>query len=393
MGDFRLSDTCVEHTYSTLDELLKVVQDIDKDKIMSFAFEDGWTETQVKKFILKVGTYYAKLLEELYSLKEFSKVFNKQWATNNNSCFTTVETIFSQIQETLKDSMRIFLTFSKKIRLRMPYINGRRMQLPAYKNSGLGLVYRQKLIPFAETEIVSPLVSDLCKTTLDFFVGVREVILLCRKVIRKEARIRKNPSQLSAIFDECYNQVIRSCSITIEYLKEVDGFQVTNPKVKEINETKDMAKFLAESFHTQSVPEWQDFVIQDKVYKERKKKLHPLEEVLWGKDWIQIEKVRLAIKYFDEMNPKGSINNKVGKYRLKGKVVAMLMRWCGITDEHKNKGIFMKYFNETYRGEYLLIKDTAVYEAYGASDDDYEEFEEQLNTLVEEKRKNEGKAA
>ena len=45
---------------------------------MSFAFEDGWTETQVKKFILKVGTYYAKLLEELYSLKEFSKVFNKQ---------------------------------------------------------------------------------------------------------------------------------------------------------------------------------------------------------------------------------------------------------------------------------------------------------------------------
>jgi hypothetical protein len=118
-----------------------------------------------------------------------------------------------------------------------------------------------------------------------------------------------------------------------------------------------------------------------------------LEEVLWGKDWIRIEKVRLAIKYFDEMNPKGSINNKEGKYRLKGKVVAMLMRWCGITDEHKNKGIFMKYFNETYRGEYLPIKDTAAYEAYGATDDDYEEFKEQLNKLVEEKREKGEKAA
>jgi hypothetical protein len=53
----------------------------------------------------------------------------------------------------------------------------------------------------------------------------------------------------------------------------------------------------------------------------------------------------------------------------------------------------MKYFNETYRGEYLPIKDTAVYEAYGPTDDDYKKFEEQLNKLVEEKRKKEEIAA
>lgn len=387
MGDFRLSDTNVDPSYETLNELLDVIKYIDQNKIMSFAFENGWTEAQVQKFILRVSTYHSKLKEEKFSLKEFSKDFNKKWATDNNECFTTVENIFSKIQETLKESMRVFLTFSYRVKLKMLR---RQVQLPAYKGSVLGSMYRQRFIPFVETDLVSPLVSDLCSTTLDFFVDVREVLLLCRKVIRQEARIRKDPSKLSAIFDECYNQVLKSSSITIESLKKMDSFQVTNPKVKELNETKDKAKFLANSFHTQTESEWTDFVIQDKVYKARNEKSHPLEEQLWGKDWEKIKKVRLAIKYFDEMKPKGSINNREGKYRLKGKAVAMLMNWCCITNEDNRKGIFMKYFNDTYKGQFLPIKDGAIYEAFNSwTEKEYREFEEQINNLVKAKEEKE----
>ncbi len=394
MGNYILGDkTCVEHSYDTLNELLNVVKHIDQNKIMSFAFEDGWKEEQVRKFILQIGVFHSKLKVEKYDLEEFAKIFNRRFATSNNECFTTVESIFSEIQNTLTFSMRVFLKFSKQTKARTPFVNGRRMQLPAYKGSGLGADYRQLLIPFIEADIVSPTVKELCKVTLDFFVDVREVLCLCKKVIRQEARIRKDPSKLSFIFQSCYDEVCKSCSVSIEAFKGMEDFKITNPMVKEVNETKNLEECLANRFHTQTDKEFQEFVIQDNVYKERKKKLHPLEEELWGKDWIKIEKIRIIIKCFDELNPKGSINNKEGKYRLKGKVVAMLMRWCGITDEHKNRRIFMKYFNETYRGEYLPIKDTAVYEAYGAPDDVYKKFEEQLNTLVEEKRKNEGKAA
>ena len=119
MGDFRLSDTNVDPSYETLNELLDVIKYIDQNKIMSFAFENGWTEAQVQKFILRVSTYHSKLKEEKFSLKEFSKDFNKKWATDNNECFTTVENIFSKIQETLKESMRVFLTFSYRVKLKM----------------------------------------------------------------------------------------------------------------------------------------------------------------------------------------------------------------------------------------------------------------------------------
>lgn len=381
MGDYRLDDTCVEHSYKTLNELLDAITNIDQQKIMSFAFEDGWSEVKVQKFILKIGTYHSKLKEELFSLKEFSKDFNKKWATDNNQCFSTVENLFSKIQETLKESMRVFLTFSNKMKIRM---HGKQMQLPAYKVSVLTSMYYQRFIPFVETNIVTPIVSDLCEATLDFFVDVRAVLVLCRKVIRQEARIRKDPSKLSAIYDECYEQVLKSSKVTIESFNKLDAFQVTDQKVIELNETKDISAFLAKCFHTQTESEFNDFVIQDNVYKARKEKLHPLEDKLWKKDWEIINRVRLGIQHFDEMEPKGSIDNKDKRYRLKGEAVAMLMKWSGITNEDKRKGQFMKYFKDTYKGKYKPIGDNAVYNAFdGWKEREYKIFEEKLNGIVE----------
>ena len=72
----------------------------------------------------------------------------------------------------------------------------------------------------------------------------------------------------------------------------------------------------------------------------------------------------------------------------------MLMKWCGITDEDRRKGAFMKYFNDKYKGEYLPIGDNAVYEAFNSWEgDEYPKFVEQLDKLVEEKMKIEGVAA
>lgn len=393
--NYSLEDsTCVVGAYDTLNELLEVVENIDKNKIMSFAFEDGWTEDKVRRFVRQINTYHSKLQLEKHDLEMFSRTFNKKFATDNNECFSTVETLFSKIQKTLKNSMKIFLNFSHRAKMRMPYVGGRRIQLPAYRGSGLGLDYRQLLIPFIETDIVSPAVKDLCEITLDFFVDVRESLSLCRKVIRQEARIRKNPSKLSSIFQSCYDEVYRLCEVTIETLKKMDDYSITDPMVKEINEPQSIEKCLANRFHTQTESEFMQFVIQDSIYKAKKEDLNPLEEVLWGGDWNKITKVRLAIKYFDEMNPQGSINNKKKRHRLKRKSVAMLMNWCGINDEDRLKGTFMKYFKKAYKGNYLQIRENTVYEAFNNwEEDEYKEFEKELNHLVEEKRQKEEKAA
>ena len=85
MGNYILGDkTCVEHSYDTLNELLNVVKHIDQNKIMSFAFEDGWKEEQVRKFILQIGVFHSKLKVEKYDLEEFAKIFNRRFATSNN---------------------------------------------------------------------------------------------------------------------------------------------------------------------------------------------------------------------------------------------------------------------------------------------------------------------
>ena len=47
MGDFRLSDTNVDPSYETLNELLDVIKYIDQNKIMSFAFENGYNKRSI----------------------------------------------------------------------------------------------------------------------------------------------------------------------------------------------------------------------------------------------------------------------------------------------------------------------------------------------------------
>ena len=60
------------------------------------------------------------------------------------------------------------------------------------------------------------------------------------------------------------------------------------------------------------------------------------------------------------------------------------MKWSGITNEDKRKGLFMKYFKDTYKGKYKPIGDNAVYNAFdGWKEREYKIFEEKLNGIVE----------
>lgn len=351
--DILFKDTCVDSSYGTLHELAEVIRYIDEKQIMTCIFEMGWTEEKIQKFIDAIGIYHAKLRYESNSLKEFSKNFNRKYATDNNKCFNTAERMFSEIQGTLKNSIRVFLKFTKQINARKAFNIRDRKRIPVYRISNLFEKYRQQYFSFFDSDYVAPIVKQLCNVLLNFFADIREVMLLCKKVIRKEASIRKNPTKCRQIFEECYNDVEKFTRTFVKELKDNKDYQINDPMVKELNETSETDNCIAEWFHKKSESEFTTFVIQDKLYKAKNQGISPKETLLWKNDYGKISKVRKVIEYFDEMMPKGQYDKTTEKHKLDGKMMAMLTYWA-IGDDGEKK-LFHKYFSETYKGCYQTI--------------------------------------
>lgn len=355
-------DTCVDSSYDTLEELGNVIRYIDKKQIMSCLLDGGWTKDKIQKFIDTIHVYHAKLRYESNDLKEFSKNFNRKYATDNNECFNTVERIFSEIQGTLKNSIRVFLKFTNHINVRKAFAVREREHIPIYKISSLSSMYRQEFFSFLNSDYVLPIVKQLCEVLLDFFVDVREVMLLCKKVIRKESAIRKNPTQCRQIFEQCYNEVEKLSRTMVKELKDNKEYQINDPMVKELNETTETDSCITKWFHKKNKAEFMNFVVQDKLYKAKNQGISTNETLLWKNDFEKIFKVRRVIEHFDEMNPKGQYDKKTGKYKLDGKMVAMLTYWA-IGDSGEKK-LFLKYLDETYKGDYQIINYKTLCSSY-----------------------------
>ena len=325
----------------------------------------------------------------------FAGNYNSSFATDNNECFSVVLEICNRLKDTLKYSMQIFREFCKKKTHKRIYKDGKQVKLSVLTHSDLGARYTQLLIPFEDDGVIPPLLQKLSNMLMEFFAEIVDVIGICKEVMLEEMMILQDYPRLKKIYDNTIDE-LEAFGYTMMYFPDsID--EIKDPMTREMlqTETDKWNEILSKYFHKRTRGELVNHFLIYKAFKAKfKNEPTEIEKKIWGNDWKTIKKVRLCIKYFDEMNPKGSINSKVGKHRLKGKSVAMLMTWCGITGEDRRKGEFMKYFNETYKGEYLLIRDTTVYEAFNSWEgNEYPKFVEQLNKLVEEKMKIEGVAA
>lgn len=395
MARTSLYSTVVQKDYSFLNEMKAHALRINEQQIFSHIFMGRYKEEDIIEFLEDLKSIKERFQKERRHIAQFSGNYNSSFATDNNECFSVVLEFCNLLKETLKSSMVIFREFCKKKTHKRIYKDGKQVKLSVLTHSDLGARYTQTLIPFEDDALIPPLLRKLSNLLMAFFAEIVDVIGICKEVLREEMMILQDYPRLKKIYDntidelEAFGCTVICCPDSIDKIKD--------PMTREMlqTETDKWNEILSKYYHKRTRGEFVEHLLIYNAFKAKYKNVPTeIERNIWGNDWGIIAKVRIALKYFDEMDPKGSINNKVGKHRLKGKSVAMLMKWCGITDEDRRKGAFMKYFNDKYKGEYLPIGDNAVYEAFNSWEgDDYPKFVKQLDKLVEEKMKIEGVAA
>lgn len=399
MARTRLYSTAVEGDYAFLDEMKKCALRINEQQIFSHIFLGRYKEKDVEDLIEDIGFIRIRFQKERREIAEFAEDYNSMYATDNNGCFSVVFKFCRLLRATLRGAMAIFRNFCARKSHRLICRDGKQVRLSVHTHSDLGAQYTQMLIPFNEEELIPPKLRELSNLLIDFFVEITDVIGICSKVMSEEIKIRKDYPRLKRIYDDTIEEIQEMGLVALNIINCPDSIdEVEDTMTREMLQTGEdgLNDILPKYFHKKTLKELRSHYLLLQAF-QAKFAFTPTEEekTIFGKDnWDKIMKIRLAIKYFDDMEPKGSINHSKGIHRLKGKSIAMLLNWCGIMYEDRCKGAFMKYFNKNYKGEYLPLGDTAVYEQFGNwKDKEYKEFEEKLNSLVEEKKKTEAKVA
>ena len=384
-------NTIVGNCLNFFEDFVELSKFVSKEQLLTRLFLYGYDEENVDDCLDEIRSKRMLLNRELRHLNKMASTFIDSYGTNSNNCFRDAADFFFYIRRLLIKQLKEFDKLRLENRRSYHYCFGR--------SNSLKTDFNQPFLPFVEEEICKPKLRELANEIIGFSNDVFDCISLCRNMMKEEMKIRKDYPRLRWVYERTIAEICENgkhlFSNFIVCPESIDEIEDSMTREMLLAETDNWNEILSKYYHQRTPTQLLIHQLLLNAFKAKYTFIpSQLEKLLWGDKWEMIMKARLAIKYFDEMTPKGSFHNKVGKHRLKGKSLAMLMNCCGITDEDQKKGAFMKYFNDTYRGEYLQIGNNAVYNAFNSWDEsEYKEFEEQLNKLVEEKRRKEEIAA
>lgn len=350
----RLYSTAVQKDYSFLDEINLHASFINEEQILSHFFMGRYTEKEIIDFSNEVNSILLRFKNEKRDIFEFSISYNDKFATDNNECFETVLKFCKLLRTTLRGVMTIFLEFCKNKKHKVIYRNGKSVRLSVHTHSDLGARYTQLLIPFSEEEAIPQSLRNLANLLMEFFVEIMDVMGICKEVMDEEMKIRQDYPRLRKIYDGTIQAFDQSawkmlyCPDTIEQIKD--------PMTKEMlqTETDKWNEILSRYFHKKTVNE---LMIHHAMFIAFNNKYGfvptEMETKLWDGNHDKIKKVRQMVTSIDELKPVGQKDKQTGNYKFSGKWMAKLLYWALRGNGDKN--LFVKYFNETYKGIYQTL--------------------------------------
>lgn len=368
-------ETIVEQNEQGLMLICEKAMEFDRESVLEGISVRRYKEYEMAQLKVTVQEYHAKLLREINAVAHFAKKFNRQFATDNNRCFDTAARLFRKIRSSVSGTKRIYKSFCKTIRTRYPGTDGKQ-RLSVFTHSTLNRGY-YTLDIYGE-ESYPKVVRELCDELESFFADLVTAILICRQVIRDEQAIRSNPKLLLEIYNED-SQVVRTLNQQVMALMREQKIAPTPDQMTQHKKSAhSLQAFLKETFHRYTREEFKQHKLNEELERGSQDGLEPDEAIYWANRHDLVPRVRLVIAHFDELEPRGNRDRQSGRYKIKGDVMARLVRWCGLEGSGFEKSFVEGYFRRHYTGELIPVNANTVNTAKNkfakSADPGYEEF-------------------
>ena len=350
--------TKIDHTSETLNEVAQLAASMDEDRVLAAILNKRLTHDDIVNHTLRLREKRIRQQREIESLRKFSSTFNKEYATNNNKCFSTASRLFGIIRSSMAETMKLLKTFCPRVQSHAPVVDGVEQQLSAVSHSMLNHAVPYTSLMFG-TETCDSCVTDFIQELSQFFADVESALMMCEDVLSEESIIRKDAVRCLRLYEKCCEDVLEHSYEFISYFGE-DGFAREDSLSAEMHKLPTLQDFVSGHFHMHNKNEFQIHVLHRTYCEGKADELTDIETFLWPHDHKTALKARAIIEHFDELNPRGRQVGDTGRYRLSGKHVAVFMKWCDVKDTKKEKHFVEKYFNKAYHGIYDTIASSTV---------------------------------
>lgn len=372
--------------YDPQEGLIVISNAINKFDINRFLYAVKYKNYDEKKIELmskQVSEYLLKLEQEHVRLLKFAETYNKKFVTDNNQCFNTALKLLRRLRNGVSEVKRIYLDFCPRWNSKHnPYDVTCTRKYSAFDYSFFSKDVVQLCIFNFDT--YPPCVQGLYNELSKFFYQLNLSLSLCFKVLQDENRIRKDAGYCKYLYDEFKKKMLDEIwgIVTMIPLNHEDLSPHNNPAIASREQYSSTETWAPHGFHNYSVTDVRKLIIKEVIKEEKENNLTKEEISLFGQNIEYIHTIRNIAQHFDELMPEGYSREK-----LDAKIIAMFMRWCGITKE----GHFITYFNKQYlsnpKHRYNTVQKNAVNNAKNKlltsdiNNTQYNDFVEKLNRL------------
>ena len=317
----------------------------------------NWDERTLELMGNEVATYRMKLETEYDRLVEFAKVFNNEFVTMNNKCYSSALTMLRKLRSGISETKKIFTKFCPRAHKERIFQAIANKPVSAYDYAYISAETYQ--LPLFNFEGYPACVSGLYNEMEKFFLVLIRCIQLCKQVLNDEKKIKSDNKYCKYLFEEFKNKVLREIADIIMMIPRNSDYLLAenNPAIASRNHYENDEAWAPVGFHNYSKTEVKQLIIKQVLDEEEGSDLTRMEKLLFGNDETKVHKYRYIIRHFDELIPE-----KYNRKNLPAKYIQMFFQFVGIPFKLESDAV--AYFNEMYLSspahKYTIVSYQAV---------------------------------
>ena len=289
-------------------------------------------------------------------LVEFAEVFNKEFATMNNKCFSSALTMLRKLRSGISETKKLFMKFCPRARqetITQTILNN---PVSAYNYAYISADVYQ--LPLFDFEGYPSCVSGLYNEMEKFFLLLMRCIQLCKQVLNEERKIKSDNKYCKYLFDEFKHTILREIADIIMMIPRDSDYlsEEKNPAIASRNHYDNDEAWAPVGFHNYSKTEVKQLIIKQVLDEEEGNDLTRMEKLLFGNDEVKVHKYRYIIMHFDELIP-----DSYHRKNLPAKYIQMFFQFIGIPSGLESDAV--EYFNEMYLSSSGRKFETVTYQA------------------------------
>lgn len=332
-------NTIVEHDQSGIEMVLAAMNNLLQERFIEGIRTKHRTLEEIEETTELIYMYQHRMNIEQRRLTEFSKVFIRQYATENNKCFSTGEVMFKKLRSTMKSLKDIFHKTT----------NIDRRQLP--EGVSAPSVFEKSPIANGDyspdifgMESFPEQVKNLYLAIDQLFNTAGSMLILCGEMIKAEEETRNDIDRVRQIYKESCDEMMAAVRAATTFISPSQDFPENAMERQRVTiGVKNEDEFLKQAYHIYNKEVMTQFLIIRALREARNDGLIGREPDFWLKNHRKALKVRKVIENYDSVSHAEGQKGKLCSY-----TIVEFLKWCEVSEERESE-LYKEHFIPNYQ--------------------------------------------